>query len=168
LRKTQLDTEKKPPEKRASDFLIHLSMDDSAHDLLRRLKDDLDASSLGEVIRRALRALDRYEPSDPRRGSSSKHELDRQIAKTSASNTGRKTVSERTLRLVSVRISPRTKAHLDRHKGEHTTYADVVSDALRVLAQLRLGARSQDEEGSQGEERSFRDQEAELNSEVLV
>jgi hypothetical protein len=106
------------------DIQLHLVMDEKSYGLLCWLVDALEAASFGEVIRRALQAYEVFEPAEfAERAPLTNDELS--------------ALSSDDLRLVHARIHPRTKERLDRHKAEtRATYADVVSQSLRVLAQL--------------------------------
>jgi len=133
----KMATNAEPLAETSDGFIIHLSMDERAHSLLLWLKDTLEATSIGEVIRRAVQALELFEPEDLRRSSRSKHELHgSKAAERSASKTESPAHRVGSLRSISVRISAPTKARIDQQKVIlQATYSDVVGAALRVLAQ---------------------------------
>jgi hypothetical protein len=110
----------------SQDFQLQISMDTKSYALLVWLKGALEATSLGEVIRRALQVYQLIAPADEEPESDALGDFDAFSG-----------ALEPPLRSVHVRLPPRTMDRLERERstGDHT-YAHVVQQALRVLAQL--------------------------------
>ena len=121
----------------SDELIIHLSMGDAAYDMLLWVKETSEAKTFGEVIRRAMQALELFEPTDIQSGVPTKPVTVMTDATTSASNPEELSSGEHGCHSVSVRVSSKTKARIDTQKARlNTTYSEVVRHALRVLAQL--------------------------------
>lgn len=108
----------------ASGYKLHLAMDAASHARLMWLKANLEAATESEVIRRALKAYEIFEPADDRSNSC----INQANADKSSSN--------KTQHLY-IRISRRMKDALDIGREQSgLSYGDQVSQALCVLMQF--------------------------------
>jgi len=107
------------------EYKLHIVMDKASFMRLRWLKAQLEASTEAEVVRRALKAYEIFEPDDEMTGDHVGPNSDDLV-----SGNGEE---------LYIRIPDRMKAYLDiKHGDSGLSYGEQVRQALRVLTQLTI------------------------------
>jgi len=113
----------------SNEYKLHIVMDKESFARLRWLKATLEASTESEVIRRALKAYEIFEPDDESKGSLRGPNAD--------------SLATAQVEHLYIRIPQRMKEQLDFEQNTSgNTYAEQVRQALRVFTQLVRDAES--------------------------